>query len=115
MKRFTTGLATFILLLISMTQAPFAADQTFQADEIMPVSEVKEGMKGYGKTVFKGVEIERFDIEVVEGFLRIRPFGFDHFPRHPRLKDRLAHDLQIIVQRLRSNLFWWACGHISLL
>lgn len=29
------------------------------------VSEIKEGMKGYGLTVFKGVEPERFDVEVI--------------------------------------------------
>ncbi|MBI5359754.1 MAG: hypothetical protein HZA48_04140 [Planctomycetes bacterium] len=32
---------------------------------IMPVSEIKTGMRGYGLSVFKGVEIEKFDIEVV--------------------------------------------------
>lgn len=29
------------------------------------VSEIKEGMKGYGLTVFKGTEPERFDVEVI--------------------------------------------------
>ena len=32
---------------------------------IMPVSEVRVGMKGYGKTVFQGGKIERFDFEVM--------------------------------------------------
>ena len=32
----------------------------------IPVSEVKDGMKGYGLTVFKGTEPERFDVEVHE-------------------------------------------------
>src|ERR1700722_266876 len=31
----------------------------------MPVSEVKDGMKGYGLTVFKGTEPRRFDVEVI--------------------------------------------------
>lgn len=31
----------------------------------IPVSEIKEGMKGYGLTVFKGTEPERFDVEVI--------------------------------------------------
>jgi hypothetical protein len=31
----------------------------------IPASEVKEGMKGYGLTVFKGTEPERFDVEVI--------------------------------------------------
>lgn len=42
-----------------------ADDYSFTPDEIMPLSEVKPGMIGYGKTVFQGTEIERFDIEVV--------------------------------------------------
>jgi hypothetical protein len=31
----------------------------------IPLSEIKEGMKGYGLTVFKGTEPERFDVEVI--------------------------------------------------
>jgi hypothetical protein len=34
-------------------------------NELMPVSEIKPGMKGYGLTVFRGTKIERFDVEVV--------------------------------------------------
>lgn len=34
-------------------------------NEIMPISEVRPGMKGYGLTVFRGTKIERFDVEVV--------------------------------------------------
>ncbi|OQY29537.1 MAG: hypothetical protein B6244_03265 [Candidatus Cloacimonetes bacterium 4572_55] len=43
----------------------YAQEFQFDPDEIMPLSQVEIGMKGYGKTVFKGTEIERFDIEVV--------------------------------------------------
>src|SRR5436190_11300183 len=32
---------------------------------ILPLSEVKEGMKGYGLTVVKGDRIERFGVEVI--------------------------------------------------
>ncbi|MBS1581712.1 MAG: hypothetical protein JST66_05860, partial [Bacteroidetes bacterium] len=32
---------------------------------LMPLSEVRAGMKGYGRTVFKGSKIERFDFEVL--------------------------------------------------
>ncbi|MFI5269628.1 MAG: hypothetical protein ACHQ7M_19810, partial [Chloroflexota bacterium] len=31
----------------------------------MPLGEVQVGMKGYGKTVFMGGKIERFDFEVL--------------------------------------------------
>jgi hypothetical protein len=39
----------------------------------IPVSEIKEGMKGYGLTVFKGTEAERFDVEVVGVLNNFRP------------------------------------------
>ncbi len=37
------------------------------------VDEIKEGMKGYGLTVFKGTEPERFDVEVVGVLHNFRP------------------------------------------
>src|SRR5207249_8407844 len=33
--------------------------------EIMPVSQVRAGMKGYGLTVFRGTKIDRFGFEVL--------------------------------------------------
>src|SRR5439155_12466501 len=36
-----------------------------QDTKIMPVDEVRQGMKGFGKTVFQGTTIERFDVEVL--------------------------------------------------
>lgn len=35
------------------------------ATEIMPLSEIRPGMKGIGKTIFKGSEIEQFDFEIL--------------------------------------------------
>ncbi|MGZ3427343.1 MAG: SpoIVB peptidase S55 domain-containing protein, partial [Polyangia bacterium] len=32
---------------------------------IMPISEIRAGMKGYGLTVFQGLKPERFDIRVI--------------------------------------------------
>lgn len=40
--------------------------QSFAGDEIMPLSEVKPGMRGVAKTVFSGEEIEAFDLEVID-------------------------------------------------
>ena len=51
----------FFLLFVSIffiTTASFAA-------EIMPLSEVKEGMVGTGRTVFKGNDIEEFEVEIL--------------------------------------------------
>jgi hypothetical protein len=39
----------------------------------IPVSEIKEGMKGYGLTVFKGTDPERFDVEVIGVLHHFRP------------------------------------------
>ncbi len=38
-----------------------------QADmrQMMPVSQLKRGMRGYGLTVFQGTKIERFDVEIL--------------------------------------------------
>lgn len=52
MKLATLALALFL---------PLAA----QAPATMPLSEVRAGMKGYGKTVFQGGKIDRFEFEVV--------------------------------------------------
>lgn len=35
------------------------------AGAVIPVSEIKPGMKGYGLTVFQGTKPERFDVEVI--------------------------------------------------
>jgi hypothetical protein len=40
---------------------------------IMPVSEIKTGMKGYGLTVFRGTDPERFDVEVLGTIRQFRP------------------------------------------
>lgn len=38
----------------------------FAAENIMPISQIKPGMKGIGKTVFAGTEIEQFEFEVLD-------------------------------------------------
>ena len=43
------------------------------ASPTMPVSEIKVGMKGYGLTVFRGTEPERFDVEVLGTIRQFRP------------------------------------------
>lgn len=58
-------LSSFILLLTN----------TIIAAEIMPLSEVKEGMIGTGRTVFKGTDIEEFQVEIL-GVLH------NFFPQH---------------------------------
>jgi SpoIVB peptidase S55 len=43
------------------------------ADERMPLSEVKKGMKGYGLTVFEGTQIEKFEVEILGVLENIGP------------------------------------------
>ncbi len=45
--------------------AAFPVAQTQAKSTFIDVSEIKEGMKGYGLTVFKGTRPERFDVEVI--------------------------------------------------
>jgi len=39
---------------------------TILAVEIMPLDDIKPGMTGTGKTVFKGYQIESFPIEIID-------------------------------------------------
>ncbi len=55
------ALIFFVVLIIVLLGFAKIAD----AQEIMPLSAIKPGMKGYGLTVFKGKEREKFNFEVV--------------------------------------------------
>jgi hypothetical protein len=48
-------------LLLSALLLPLLLSAT----DILPLSEIRPGMKGIGKTIFKGSEIEQFDFEVL--------------------------------------------------
>jgi len=67
-------------VLIILAQAAFAAYwpniSPEDAKKLMPVSEVKRGMRGYGLTVFHGTTIEKFDVEVL-GILKKMNTGRD--------------------------------------
>jgi hypothetical protein len=60
------GLGSGLLLTIPLAHGQ-AKSTTITVDEI------KDGMKGYGLTVFKGTEPERFDVEVVGVLRNFRP------------------------------------------
>ncbi len=60
------GLGAGLLLTIPLAHGQ-AKPGTISVDEI------KDGMKGYGLTVFKGTEPERFDVEVVGVLRNFRP------------------------------------------
>lgn len=48
-------------------------DSLFNPARHMRVSEVRQGMKGYGLSVFQGTKIERFDIEVLSVLKNFNP------------------------------------------
>ena len=49
------------------------ADGASSRPDIMPVSDIHPGMKGYGLTVFQGTKPERFDVEVIDILKNFRP------------------------------------------
>ncbi|MEP7051613.1 MAG: SpoIVB peptidase S55 domain-containing protein [Pseudomonadota bacterium] len=49
------------------------ADGASSRPDIMPVSDIHPGMKGYGLTVFEGTKPERFDVEVIGTLKNFRP------------------------------------------
>lgn len=66
----TAALAAGLALSLALTVPMAHGDD--KPRTIAP-SEIKEGMKGYGLTVFKGVTPERFDVEVVGVLHNFRP------------------------------------------
>ncbi len=64
MKRmqFLTVCSCLALFLLSAADAP-AQDNA--APDIMPLKDVRPGMRGYGLSVFRGATIETFEVEVV--------------------------------------------------
>ena len=67
-----------VLLLLAHAAAFSALPGVSPEDQkrIMPVSEIKRGMRGYGLTVFQGTKVERFDVEVL-GVLKQMNTGKD--------------------------------------
>jgi hypothetical protein len=53
--------------------APAAGAPLFDPTRHMRVSEVREGMTGYGLSVFRGTKIERFDVKVISILRNFNP------------------------------------------
>ncbi|HJW44605.1 MAG TPA: SpoIVB peptidase S55 domain-containing protein [Geothrix sp.] len=62
MQLAASALALLTFLLSGM---PLAAQAPAQAPATMGVADIRAGMKGYGRTVFQGGRIERFEFEVL--------------------------------------------------
>ena len=50
-----------------------AGPATAQSNELYPLAQVKPGQKGYGKTVFQGNKVEKFDVEVLGVLEKFEP------------------------------------------
>src|SRR5712691_9538963 len=61
MKTKNLLLLTFAIVLAVVISPHVSA----QNSKFMSVDEVRQGMKGFGKTVFQGTTIEQFDVEVL--------------------------------------------------
>lgn len=60
---------TFVALALLTSFASVAS----ASGSIMPVSDIKKGMKGYGLTVFEGTKAEKFEVEIVGVLENIGP------------------------------------------
>ena len=67
MKRLLSGLC--FVLSASLLSAAVAQSTS----EFIHVDEIRPGMKGYGLSVFRGTEPERFDVEVIDVLHQFRP------------------------------------------
>ncbi|MDQ3031417.1 MAG: hypothetical protein M3Y87_03300, partial [Myxococcota bacterium] len=68
-----TALALACVAIVG-SEARVAVGQVRDGDPaIMEVSEVRAGMRGYGLTVFRGTQPERFDVEVIDVLHQFRP------------------------------------------
>ena len=67
-----------LVALLLLLATPVMADQRalppgFDPQRHMLVAEVRDGMKGYGLSVFKGTKVERFEVEVVSVLKNFNP------------------------------------------
>jgi hypothetical protein len=89
-------LSTWLVLLVTLglllplplgLRRAEAGDLTTRRD-VMPLDQIRRGMKGYGLTVFEGTKPERFEVEVIDVLKNFRPRQDLILikTRHPRLE-----------------------------
>jgi hypothetical protein len=67
------GAAALLGLLAAFPSTLARADGKAVRKDVMGVSELRRGMKGYGLTVFEGTKPERFDVEIIDVLTNFRP------------------------------------------
>ncbi len=70
---FGAALAGLLAALPAGVRLANAERAVSKRPDVMPLKDVKPGMKGYGLTVFEGTKPERFDIEVIGVLENFRP------------------------------------------
>jgi hypothetical protein len=80
--------AALVGLALTLPGGLARADGRATRANVMAVSEIKPGMKGYGLTVFEGTKPDRFDVEVIGVLKNFRPRQEVILikTRHPRLE-----------------------------
>ncbi len=84
----TIGSSVLLGALASAAIGAGVATAAADPPDVMPLSDVKPGMKGYGLTVFSGTTPEKFDVEVISVLKNFRPSQdliLIKTPNHPRL------------------------------
>lgn len=84
----TLGASLALGVLASAGVGAGVAAAAADPPDVLPLSEVKPGMKGYGLTVFSGTTPEKFDVEIVSTLKNFRPnqdLILIKTPNHPRL------------------------------
>jgi hypothetical protein len=67
------ALLTGLLLPLPLGLGRAEAGPAGLRSDVMPVSQVRRGMKGHGLTVFEGTKPERFEVEVIDVLKNFRP------------------------------------------
>ena len=91
----------FKLVMILFLLSPLTA-------EIMKLSEIKTGMEGIGKTIFKGTEIETFNFKVL-GFLETSNLSFDQvfiFDVNEEVIPNTQREDTLLPYKARKELGW---------
>ena len=71
--------------------------------ELAPVSDDAFVLGEFVKFLFRQGRYSA-DLETVERFVGVGPFGVDDAPGHTALEDRFRHDFEVVIQRLDRYL-----------
>jgi len=84
----TLGTSLIAGALASAAIGAGVASAAADPPDVLPLADVKPGMKGYGLTVFQGTTPEKFDVEIISVLKNFRPnqdLILIKTPNHPRL------------------------------